>query len=75
MARGIAAILTAIYVALVLGSIVTVVTQRRRDGAVVRLMTSVASGPDREVAMAAAKVALLDLAHGILPLLPQYLPN
>jgi len=52
-----------------------VFTQRRRDGALVRLMTSVASGPEREVAMGAAKARLLDLAHGILPILPKYLPN
>jgi len=52
-----------------------VFTQRRRDGALVRLMTSIASGPDREVAMPAAKGRLLDLAHAILPLLPKYLPN
>ncbi len=52
-----------------------VFTQRRRDGALVRLMTSVASGPDREAAMAAAKARLLGLANGILPILPKYLPN
>ena len=52
-----------------------VFTQRRRDGALVRLMTSVAPGPDRAVAMGAAKVRLLDLANGILPILPEYLPN
>jgi len=52
-----------------------VFTQRRRDGALVRLMTSVAAGPNREDAMPAAKARLLDLAHGILPILPEYLPN
>jgi len=52
-----------------------VFTQHRRDGALVRLMTSIASGPDREVAMGAAKARLLDLANGILPILPKYLPN
>jgi len=52
-----------------------VFTQRRRDGALVRLMTSVDAGPNRKESMPAAKARLLDLAHGILPILPKYLPN
>jgi len=52
-----------------------VFTHHRRDGALVRLMTTVDAGPNRDQAMPAAKGRLLDLAHAILPILPKYLPN
>ncbi|RMF85034.1 MAG: EpsI family protein [Nitrospirae bacterium] len=52
-----------------------VFTRHRRDGALVRLMTVVPGGPQREEAMPEAKQRLLDFAKALLPILPRYLPD